>query len=415
MINFFANAAARRVMVCVSMLLGTVLTGTTAQAQAAPLSCTAVTNVNLRLTTPLSITVETGDLVTINPPTDPFDSAGTVGVSFYGAASQSVNVPNSFAAIQNGTIIISQEAGGASISCQRPASSLDGIRAIFFMRSQAQQIQRSLLWSLRSRRANQSGVSVSQNHLFVSTHGLDVSRSELAAPEFNAWFDIQGRRFTGTGDGSDASFTFGVDRDMGGDTLIGGYFSFGRMELSNGTGQTTTRSPAIGAYVSTPLSDGVMLDANLGFGRPRYDVNGDQFTASRVFGGLTISGDVPRGAAVWSPFFTLTASREVQPSYTSGATTIARNVATSAVGSLGLRVDAAAPMANGFLPYASLAADFGRSTSTAAGGEDFVAPRVAVGFTTDLGNGQLGFDLDAGKVGSGTRDVGVSLRYEMTF
>ena len=82
---------------------------------------------------------------------------------------------------------------------------------------------------------------------------------------------------------------------------------------------------------------------------------------------------------------------------------------------MGLRVDAAAPMSNGFLPYASLAADFGRSTSTAAGGEDFVAPRVAVGFTTDLGNGQLGFDLDAGKVGSGTRDVGVSLRYEMTF
>ena len=38
-----------------------------------------------------------------------------------------------------------------------------------------------------------------------------------------------------------------------------------------------------------------------------------------------------------------------------------------------------------------------------------------LGFKMDLDNGVLGFDLDVGKVASNTRDVGVNVRYELTF
>lgn len=383
---------------------------TEAYAQAAPMECNDVRSLSIRTTTPLAISVQIGDLVTIGPPLDPFDSAGSVGISFFGAPSASTGVPTSFAAAQTGTVIISQEAGGATISCMRTNS----VSTLFYVRTQAQAIQTAILMNLRSRRG-QGGNVVTQNSVFVSSNNLSYGTSQLETPEFNAWFSLDGRRYDGDTDGSEVNFTFGGDRQIGADTIIGGYLSYGRQELTTGGTTTEALSPAVGAYLSVGLAQGLFVDANVGYANPNYTIGTAEFAADRWFGAVSLSGRIDGTKARYAPFISLQSVKENQPAYAGGSGAVAANTVTSHVGSVGVRIDAQETWGSGIKPYVSVAVDFGKTTDSAGGEDDYVSPRLGLGLSALTGRGLLRFDVDAGKVSSATRDIGANVSYELKF
>jgi len=391
-------------------LVSTIFTTNEAKAVSAPIECTAVGTTSIRDVSTLRINVQVGDFIQINAPLEPWDSAGSVGLSINGSLSKSIHVPNSLAVSSDGTVTISQEAGGASITCNRTGSA--GI--LLYVRTQAQAIQQALLMNALARRGNGGNV-VSQNSLFIASRNLVDGTSYQDTPEFNAWFSLEGRKLDGDTDGSTADLTFGFDQEIGENSFIGGFVGYSHQKLTTSGTSSTSKSPAIGTYGSFALGQDLFLDAHIGYSRPSYDIGAASFDADRYFGGLSLNGRIHRENVEYAPFFTLQSVREDRPSYLDGATTVAANTIQSHVGSLGLRIDANRAWSNGLKPYASVAVDFTKSSDDTGAEDEFVSPRIGFGGSFETGSGLLRFDFDLGKVGSNTRDYGANISYELNF
>ena len=255
------------------------------------------------------------------------------------------------------------------------------------------------------------GNGATRNTVFLSTQSLPGAQSQFDAPDWNAWISAEGRRYDGGFDGSSADVVVGVDNLISGNLIAGALLSYGRTDVRDATQRTQVTSLAVGAYFATRLQGDLFLDGFLTYGRPEYTVGANSFTATRTALSLSLSGNYSGGTFSVTPFGKLTGYREAQPVF--GA--VAANDISSLNASLGAKVEPLAPMANGVLPYISLAADYGSKTSTANGTETFSSPRMGLGFGMATGGGYLSMDLDAGKVQSDVRDMGLRATYEFSF
>lgn len=370
-----------------------------AQAASPPQECTAVKDVNVRSGT-VSINVKVGDLITMRA--DSTSPSGVVDISYYGAAPVPVNFPTSFAPVQDGVITISQNAGGAIITCSRTNSAL----LLLYINTQSQQIMTSVVMNMRSR-FGQGGNTATQNSLFMSTRnaGAASGANRFEEPELNAWFSAEWRQYSGGTDGHSADIVFGIDKFIGADTLLGLYVAYGQQDLRIGATTSNSKSPAVGLYLSHQFAPGTFLDSSFGVARPKYDGTAGSFTATRYLGAVSYSGTMQVNGMTLAPFIRASGYVEHQPA----------NTIHSLTTSVGTRITPQTAWENGVMPYLSIAADYGRLSDDLGASDTYFAPRVGLGLSADMARGRLNVDFDAGKVNSTTRDYGLRVTYEMKF
>jgi hypothetical protein len=113
-----------------------------------------------------------------------------------------------------------------------------------------------------------------------------------------------------------------------------------------------------------------------------------------------------------TPAFELRGFSEDQPAY--GA--VAANKITSSNARASVRFDFPEMFGGAeTVPYFSLGADHGRSSSTATGKSDFTSGRFGLGLSDTSGPGTLTLDMDYGKVRSDVHDFGIRMRYLISF
>lgn len=391
----------------VTLVIALCSVATQATAAAAPQECNAVRNQNVRAGA-VSIQVKLGDFIVLKP--DNTGPSGTVDVTFFGAAPVAVNFPTALVAAQDGVITFTQNAGGAIISCTRTNS----IAVLLHIRTQAQSIQLAVIANLRSR-WNGGGNTASRDQIYVSTRNLPGANA-FETPEFNAWMSLQWRHFSGGSDGHSADLTFGLDRFINPDLLVGGYFAYGQSEMTTGTTILSANSPAFGIYASRRLGQGLFLDGTLGVARPRVKVGTGRFTSTRYTASLQLSGETTLGALTVSPFVSVLGTLDQQPAYTGTLGAVAADDVKSVTASLGARFEPTMGIGpgNAWQPWLSVAWDHGSLRSN-TGRDTFDAPRIGLGISGAWGTGELSLEADAGKIGSTTRDVGLSMFYEWRF
>lgn len=367
--------------------------------------CNAVRDQNVRGGA-VSIQVKLGDFITLRP--DNTGPAGVVDVQFFGAAPVAINFPTSLVAAQDGVITFTQSAGGAIISCTRTGS----VALLFYVRTQAQSIQTAIIMNLRNRWGGGSD-TVSRNFIHLSTSGRPGANA-FETPEFNAWMSLQWRRYSGGSDGHSADLTLGLDRYVTPDLIVGGYFAFGQSDMTTGATTLSANSPALGVYASQRFADGLFLDGSFGIARPRVKVGTGRFTSTRYSASLQLSGETTMGTLTVSPFANLLGTLDQQPAYTGGTGAVAADDVKSVTASLGARFEPTIGFGNGWRPWLSIAWDHGSLRSN-TGREAFDAPRIGLGLSGMIGDGELTFEADAGKVSSNTRDLGLTLSYEWRF
>lgn len=255
------------------------------------------------------------------------------------------------------------------------------------------------------------GFSAGANNIFVSSRGLDAAADALGEPELNAWVALEGRRFTGTSTGDSRSITFGIDRLVNPDLVIGGFIGLGDQTVTSAGTTTATSAPLIGAYGARKINDTLFLTGFAGYGRPEYSVGAQRGTATRRLAGVALNGSFAAQGLTFKPAVSVLASQEDMPALGTSAADTLRNVQ----GQLDLRVEPQQRLANGLLPYARLAADFNRQSSNAGETDSFTKPRIGFGADWQLASGTLRLDVDYGSINSGTNDLGAALTYDFRF
>lgn len=254
--------------------------------------------------------------------------------------------------------------------------------------------------------------TVTRNNLFFSTKNTPGQYS--AGSDWSAWVstDIRGYSSGSTGNGFD--FLFGADKAISENTVAGVILGYSKLELTTATVKTTSSGPALGAYISSDLGNGLTFDVFVLASRPKYEVGTGRFTANRRAGGLSMRGEVSAGQVKIAPVAKIYGFTENQPDYTFSGGSVAANKISSVTGHLGAKFSPVTPI-NGFSPYLSLGADFSRRTSTQSGTESFTSPRIGLGFLAEMGKGTLALDLTGGHSTKGVRDLGGSVTYTINF
>jgi hypothetical protein len=255
-----------------------------------------------------------------------------------------------------------------------------------------------------------AGISVGPSNIVVSTRGLDNAIAQLGEPDLNAWIAVDARRFSGASTGNSRNLTLGFDHLVSPDLVIGGFAGVNDQTVTEGGLTTDTLAPLYGVYAAHRYRENLYLSGYVGIGQPRYTTGAITFTAQRRVLGLSLMGDYQTGNLRLSPTTTILASQEVMPP-SSGAADTLHNLQAK----FGLRAQPAQRLANGMLPYASLAIEYREQGSDLAGIDRFVQPRLGLGFDWALAAGSLRADLDYGAVNSGTNDLGVSVIYDFKF
>lgn len=280
--------------------------------------------------------------------------------------------------------------------------------------SQMRAIKNGVGNTARGRLGATSSSTASRNQLFISTQNL--TRSQLEAPEFNAWVSAEGRTYSGGFDGTTADIVIGADKLFSDNVLAGVLLGYGRADVKDASSSAVVNSPAIGAYFASRLAGDLTLDGYISYARPDYDTNSAGFTSDRISLALSLNGDYSTQKANIRPFARLGGYSERQPGYTGTGGAVAANDINAYTASLGARFEAStAAGPTRMTPYISAAVDYGYSTSTANGSDDFLAPRLGVGIMGPVGAGYLSLDLDGGKVTSDTYDLGLRATYDFSF
>jgi hypothetical protein len=307
------------------------------------------------------------------------------------------------------TITCTPALGGAVV----PAEALSTISAS----SQSQATQRGISNNAKGRLNGNAGGQnfMTNNAMFFSTQNLPGAASEFGNPDWSGWISAEGRKYSGTLDGWSADVVMGVDKLVADDLIIGGLLGYGRVDLDSATQSAEVSSVSVGAYFAKRFQDALFLDGFISVARPDYTIDGASFSAKRTSVALTLSGSYIGDKVKVTPSGTLSAYREKLPAYTGSGGAVAANAIDNVNLNIGAKFEPLAEMANGILPYISLSADYGSSSSAISGKQSFFSPRIGVGFGAELGTGYLSIDLDAGKVHEDVRDVGLRASYEFTF
>ena len=204
----------------------------------------------------------------------------------------------------------------------------------------------------------------------------------------------------------------GIDRKFSESFLAGVLIGYSDVDITEGASFADGKSLAIGPYFGAKLSENLLLDGFVTTARPDYTTNNGSFKSKRTSYGLSLRGFLESGSTLITPAIELRGFSEDQPAYG----TVAANKITSSNARASVRFDFPAMFGGAeTVPYFSLGADHGRSSSTATGKSDFTSGRFGLGLSDTSGPGTLTLDMDYGKVRSDVHDFGIRMRYLISF
>ena len=253
-----------------------------------------------------------------------------------------------------------------------------------------------------NQRNDSGGADVSRNTLFFAAPINENNGSRL-------WGNLQFRKFSGDTDGNGGEITFGIDTELPSGVIVGGILSYGDYDLEVDGTDVTARSLTLGPYFSVEVSDRWEIDGYLTYARPEYDVDGTDFTATRWSAQLRATATHMLGDVRADSFISLLGYREDQPD----AGTFAAQEVSSFGSSAGTKLTMTS--LGNFQPYLSIGLDYRQADDGTDGTGSHTSPRVGLGFKQQMDAGLFRLDLDGGRIDEGTRDMGISVGYEVRF
>jgi hypothetical protein len=265
---------------------------------------------------------------------------------------------------------------------------------------------RSIISSLQRNYATRFGGAPVADGTFVSTKG--------GKDGVNVWAAITGRTFWDGYDGNSVGLTFGADRFVGAQTLVGLMAGRNQQKITDASGVDNNSSAnMLGVYAAHAIGDTVVMDGYVARSWVGYDVDGTEFDTGRTLVGLSATGRIENAAGVLQPRARVDASRESFPESVSGLTAGRAEAATASVGA---RFDWNTPLgASGLKPFASLDVEWNYARDTDDVVSHFTAPRLGLGVTGQVGQGELTAALDLGRVAEDVNDAGLTLSYDLRF
>ena len=179
---------------------------------------------------------------------------------------------------------------------------------------------------------------------------------------------------------------------------------------------TQVRAQVLGGYYARALEGGALVHVFLGGGSADFESDGASFSAPRRMAGFSVSGESERKNSVFVPSLRAMAVRDELPAFTGDSGAHPSATVDGLTVSAGARWEYNTPLGDGdFLPYVSLGVDYLYTDLDNGTTDTAVAPRLGAGGFGTVGDGLLAIDLDAGKVDSGSFDVGARATYSFGF
>jgi|GEM_PF-6410137 len=272
--------------------------------------------------------------------------------------------------------------------------------------AQQQSITTSLGRNYRNRFALAGGAPLAGNGLFTSTKGGNE--------EVSAWVSTTGRAFWDGYEGGSLDLSFGVDRFVSANTLVGVMVGLNQLSVSDASGAETDATAAmIGLYAAHDTTDGILTDGNIALARTSYDASGSSFDTTRVMVGLGVSAVIEKSTGILQPRARITGAWEDFPG---GVTGVVAGNTRQIIASVGARYDWAAPLAGTALkPFISLDLEYASLQDTSGVQDDILAPRFGLGVNGTVGTGTLSASIDIGQTAANVYDAGIDISYEFTF
>lgn len=272
--------------------------------------------------------------------------------------------------------------------------------------AQQKAITTSLGRNYRNRFANAGAAQQPSDGIFASTKGQDADMS--------AWVSMTGRTYWDGYDGNAVDLTFGVDKFVSANTLLGVMLGVNHLSVSDATGASTDANAAmIGVYAAHSYASGTLTDAYFAWSRVSYDASGSSFDTERWSAGVAVTGAIEQAAGTLQPRARLAASWEDFPT---GVTGIVAGTTQQVTTSIGARFDWKEALSGTALKtFASVDFEYGSTKDTAGLRDTFIAPRIGFGVNGMVGAGVLTASFDIGQTTSDVYDAGIDLNYEFSF
>ncbi|MEE3360671.1 MAG: autotransporter outer membrane beta-barrel domain-containing protein [Pseudomonadota bacterium] len=249
------------------------------------------------------------------------------------------------------------------------------------------------------------GARLTRNGVFLSTQGKGSTA--------RAWGSLHARQFSGDVDGKSLEFTLGMDTLVAPSTRVGLILSKGRSDLDVNGSSVDIDSLSFGPYVSHKLSDIYELSAFVVMSKPEYDIDGTEYDAKRLSGGIKFDADYTLGQTEVNSYASLTGFSEKHPEVTIDGTDVDGHTVSSLLGAIGTKAifNAGKPLR----PYLGVGVDMRKFDDGINDVQEFASPRVNAGFSYEGAAGTLSLDLSGGQILEDTRDASMRLSYQMDF
>ncbi len=249
------------------------------------------------------------------------------------------------------------------------------------------------------------GARLTRNGVFLSTQGK--------GSDARAWGSLHARQFSGDVDGKSLEFTLGMDTLVAPSTRVGLILSKGRSDLDVNGSSVDIDSLSFGPYVSHKLSDIYELSAFVVMSKPEYEIDGTEYDAKRLSGGIKFDADYTLGQTEVNSYASLTGFSEKHPEVTIDGSDVDGHTVSSLLGAIGTKAifNAGKPLR----PYLGVGVDMRKFDDGINDVQEFASPRVNAGFSYEGAAGTLSLDLSGGQILEDTRDASMRLSYQMDF
>ncbi len=249
------------------------------------------------------------------------------------------------------------------------------------------------------------GARLTRNGVFLSTQGKGSTARALGS--------LHARQFSGDVDGKSLEFTLGMDTLVAPSTRVGLILSKGRSDLDVNGSSVDIDSLSFGPYVSHKLSDIYELSAFVVMSKPEYDIDGTEYDAKRLSGGIKFDADYTLGQTEVNSYASLTGFSEKHPEVTIDGTDVDGHTVSSLLVAIGTKAifNAGKPLR----PYLGVGVDMRKFDDGINDVQEFASPRVNAGFSYEGAAGTLSLDLSGGQILEDTRDASMRLSYQMDF
>ena len=212
--------------------------------------------------------------------------------------------------------------------------------------------------------------------------------------------------------GQGGALTFGLDRPLGAQGLIGVYASMGWAQGTDATAQ----SPALGLYIGLPIAPHWALDGQIGSARPEYQGGEGSFSSDRLMGSLGVTVSWAMASLKLNPSLRVSFTDETIPTHDEGVVTLAEDHQHTTHAAATLRATGLRAMGTmGLTPYVEVSLARTSLSSTIQGNQIEATGAAVLGVGTFLGAGSVKAYLSATAQNGSAPMISLSTTYSVNF